>query len=399
MKTEKRYDMTKRTGASNGRTFLGILVLAILVIGGVLGYRAIRGERPDAVNGSKPYSIGAILPLSGSLGFMGKMEGDGMKLAIEDINAIGGINGTPLNLKLDDSQGKADIAVTAAQKMMTIDGIKIIVSSFSSVTLGLKPVVERNGGILIGACMHPDFFKDAPNVFRFYIGVEDESRGFVSYLTSLKTADSSPRIGCLYVEAPNVVEQLEKYVEPSLAETGLSFVVKESYRLSDKEFRDKILKLRSANLSHLLVIGYGFLYPNIFREMKDQKLLGQVEIVGGWGFLYPNVVPEDLEGVVVVGPSYVFSGAEPIKDFYVRFRQRFGYEANFDAAMTYAAVQLLVHGMRTAKSTDMGELPKSLRHSAQAKTLLGDISVNAEGAVSFPVGVGRFRAGNIKTIQ
>jgi branched-chain amino acid transport system substrate-binding protein len=391
--------MTEQRGVSKGKAFFGIVVLVILVIGGVLGYRAIRGERPNGANGSEPYQIGAILPLSGSLGFMGKMEGDGMKLAVEDINAAGGIKGTPLDLNLDDSQGKADIAVTAAQKMMTIDGIKIIVSSFSSVTLGLKPVVERNGGILIGACMHPDFFKDAPNIFRFYIGVEDESRGFVSYLTSLKTAGRSPRIGCLYVEAPNVVEQLEKYVEPGLAKAGLSFVVKESYRLSDKEFRDKILKLRSANLTHLLVIGYGFLYPNIFREMKDQKLLGQVEIVGGWGFLYPNLVPEDLEGVVVVGPSYVFSEAEAVKDFYTRFRQRFGYEANFDAAMTYAAIQLLAHGITTAKSTNMDEVSKSLRHSAQVRTLLGDMSVDSEGAVSFPVGVGRFRAGNIEIIK
>ena len=387
--------MTKRTGVSKIKTFLGIVVLVILVIGGILGYRAIRGERPNGTNGSKPYQIGAILPLSGSLGFMGKMEGDGMKLAVEDINAAGGIKGTPLDLMLDDSQGKADIAVTAAQKMMTIDGIKIIVSSFSSVTLGLKPVVERNNGILIGVCMHPDFFKDAPNVFRFYIGVEDESRGFVSYLTSLKTAESSPRIGCLYVEAPNVVEQLEKYVEPGLAKAGLSFVVKESYRLSDKEFRNKILKLRSANLSHLLVIGYGFLYPNIFREMKDQRLLGRVEIVGGWGFLYPNVAPEDLEGVVVVGPSYVFSGAEPIKDFYARFRQRFGYEANFDAAMTYAAVQLLAHGMRTAKATDVPDISKSLRGSRQVETLLGAMDVSDEGSVSFPVGVGVYRGGKI----
>jgi hypothetical protein len=69
--------MTEQRGVSKGKTFLGIVVLAILVIGGILGYRAIRGERPNGINGNKPYQIGAILPLSGSLGFMGKMEGDG----------------------------------------------------------------------------------------------------------------------------------------------------------------------------------------------------------------------------------------------------------------------------------------------------------------------------------
>jgi branched-chain amino acid transport system substrate-binding protein len=386
------------TGNCGGsRTNILAVVLLILVTGVaiVLLTRQGAGRKPPIGHMPQVIKVGAILPLSGSLAFMGKMEGDGMRMAVEDINARGGINGIPLELKFDDSQGKPDVGVTAAQRMLTVDGINIIIASFSGVVLGIKPVVERNGGILIGACMHPDFFKGAPNVFRFYIGVEDESKGFVDYLTSLKSETSEPRIGLLYVEAPNVIEQIEKYIEPNLSEAGLSFAVKESYRQTDKEFRDKILKLRSANLTHLLIIGYGFLYPNIFQELKDQRLLGKIQIVGGWGFLYPNVTPEDLEGVVVVGPSYVFTQGEQIKDFYARFQKRFGYPANFDAAMAYAAVEMLAQGLRRAASSDVSAIASELRKSTAVPTLLGDMSVNEEGAVSFDVGIGRFRSGII----
>jgi len=376
------------------RSFL--IILSVVVIVAVVAILLTIRERPMD---QERITIGAILPLSGNLGFMGKMEGDGMKLAVEDINAEGGVNGVPLELRFDDSQGKPDLGVTAAQRMLTVDRINILIASFSGVALGIKPVVEREGGILIGACMHPDFFKGTPNVFRFYIGVEDESKGFVDYLTSLKGTIPDPRVGLLYVEAPNVVEQIEKYVEPGLAEVGMSFAVKESYRLSDKEFRDKILKIRSADVSHLLIIGYGFLYPNIFQELKDQKILDKVQIVGGWGFLYPNVSSTELEGVVVVGPKYVFEGSETVQSFDKRFEIEFGYKANFDAAMTYAAVELVATGLAASSDQTSSSLSRALKDLPQTRTLIGDVRIRDDGSISFPIAIGIYKHGVLVSLS
>jgi branched-chain amino acid transport system substrate-binding protein len=389
------------TGNCGGsRTNILAVVLLVLVTGVaiVLLTRQGAGRKPPTGHKLQVVKIGAILPLSGSLAFMGKMEGDGVKMAVEDINAKGEINDVRLELKFDDSQGKPDVAVTAAQRMLTVDRINIIVASVSGVVLGIKPVVERSGGILIGACMHPDFFKGTANVFRFYIGVEDESKGFVDYLISLKGKTPEPRIGLLYVEAPNVVEQIEKYIEPELSRARMSLAVKESYRQTDKEFRDKILKLRSANITHLLIIGYGFLYPNIFQELKDQKLLGQVQIVGGWGFLYPSVPPEDLEGVVVVGPSYVFERDSTVEQFYSRFRERFGYQANFDAAMTYAAIEVLAKAIIQTENYEPSSIAASLHSLPSIHTLLGDVTISDDGRLSFPVARGIVRKGQLTAI-
>ena len=379
-------------------TVLVIVMMAVAALAIFVVARKPSGWHTEPTQPKAPIKIGAILPLSGNLAFMGKMEGDGMRLAVEDINAKGGINGAPLELKFDDSQGKPDVGITAAQHMMTLDGIKTIVASFTSVVLGIKPVVERNGGILIGACMHPDFFKGATNVFRFYIGVEDESKGFVDYLTSLTGTTREPRIGLLYVEAPNVVEQVEKYVEPGLAKAGMSFAVKESYRLTDKEFRDKILKLRAANITHLLIIEYGFLYPNIFQELKDQKLFGNIQIVGGWGFLYPNLPPADLEGVIVVGPDYVFQANPAVDDFYVQFSRRFKSQANFDAAMTHAGIEILAAALRRTATRDPRDIAVALHEVSEVQTVLGWSRLSQDGSLSFSISTGVFRNGRLQKL-
>jgi ABC-type branched-subunit amino acid transport system substrate-binding protein len=179
----------------------------------------------------------------------------------------------------------------------------------------------------------------------------------------------------------------------------MSFVVKESYRQSDKEFRGQILKIRSANITHLLIIGYGFLYPNIFQELKDQKLLGQIQIIGGWGFLYPNLTAADLEGVIVVGPRYVFTKSSNIQDFYAKFKQRFGYEANFDAAMTYAAIEVTAMGIERAGTINIDRINTSLRSLKNVPTILGSVTVNEDGAISFPIGIGHFSDGRVQSIR
>lgn len=362
---------------------LSFVVLVVLAIG-IVAF--LRGGGAGSENES--LTVGVLLPLSGNLGYVGRMEADGMRLAIDDINQAGGVNGKTLELQFDDSEGKADVAVTAVEKMMTIDDIDVVIASLSSVVLGIKPVVERNNGVLIGCCMHPDFYRDSPNVFRLYVGVEDESEGFVDYFRSVADEGTEVRLAVLYAEVPNVVEQIDDYLRPGLAEVGIEIAVAEPYRLSDSEFRDKVLKIRAVEPTHLLVLGYGFLYPNIFRELKEQQLRPGLQVVGGWGFLYPQLPPDDLEGVIVVGPAHAFERSDEISDFYIRFRERFGYEANFDAVMTYAAIELIAAGM-----TDDLDLTESLRRMGQAQTLLGDVAIGVEGQLNIRITTAQFKNG------
>ena len=370
------------------------LVVVLWVLGllvAVLGSTSCRRKQPEA----RPVEVGAVFPLSGNLGYVGKMLADGCALAVEDVNAKGGIRGVPLHVRFDDSQGKPDIGVTAAQKMIDVDKVPVVMTALSSVTLGVQPVVERANRILVGLCMHPEFFKKQPNTFRLYEGAEQEGVAIGEYVAALPSSSAPLVVGVFYADVPNIVEELDKYIRPPMKAAGVDFKVSEPYLLSDKEFRDKVLKLKAAGITHLVILGYGFEYPNIFRELKAQQLLPDVHIIGGWGFLYPMLEAKDLEGVAVAGPEYVFGESSEIRGFYDRFKQKHGYAANFDAALAYNALMITVESLRKAPSTSAEDLRAALKSTREYKGLLGTVTVDEEGALKMKIGVGQFRGGRL----
>lgn len=339
---------------------------------------------PDNKYSNEKLKIGLVFPLSGNLGYVGQMEADGIRLAVDDYNAK---SARKIELVIEDSQGKPDIGVTAAKKLINVDKVDVMMSSLSSVTLALLPTVKESNTILIGCCMAPDFYKDSEYVFRFYEGVEQESEGLLQYYKTIASRKGVVT-GVLYADVPNVRSQLEEYIRPKLKDAGMDYKVAEPYKLTDKEFRDKILKFKNNGVNNLLILGYGFEYPNIFKSLKEQGLINNVEIVGGWGFLYNKLPKEALKGITVVGPSYVFGKSKDINDFYSRFKKRYGYDANFDAAITYSAMQIIIEAHGKSEKISKNGLVNNLSSIKNLKTLLGLTSVNQYGEINFSVGVG-----------
>jgi len=206
-------------------------------------------------------------------------------------------------------------------------------------------------------------------------------------------------LGIIYADVPNIVEEIEKYIKPPMVQAGMDFKVSEPYLLSDKEFRDKVLKVRQAGVTHLVILGYGFEYPNIFRELKAQQLLPGIPIVGGWGFLYPQVPKEDLEGVIVIGPEFVFTDSPIVKDFQARFQQKFNYAPNFDAALAYNSVMMTADGLRRSFKINPSDIVKSLNDISEYQGILGKVQVDEQGALKMMIGIGVYRKGTLVTLK
>jgi branched-chain amino acid transport system substrate-binding protein len=364
------------------KTILRLLLKLSVVLVFLLFYSCQPKHKQDQ------FKIGIIFPLSGNFGYVGEMELNGIKMALDDYN-VKNPTKSKIELIVDDSQGKPDLAVTIAKKMISIDKVDVIFTSLSSVTLAVTPVVKESGTILIGCCMHPDFFKGSNNIFRFYLGVEQESNGFMKYYKNLDRAKNI-KTGILYADVPNVRSQVDDYLRPELKKLGLDYSLLEPYQLTDKEFRDKALKIKMEGITNLLILGYGFEYPNIFKALKEVNLLGKVDILGGWGFLYHKLPPEDVEGIKVVGPKYVFDQPEEVAKFYADFKKENGFDANFDAVLTYSATELLLNGVDKLSST-RSDLKINLMGISDFESLLGRTNVLPEGDVNFEIGIGVFK--------
>lgn len=99
----------------------------------------------DALSQTKsPYVLGAVLSLSGPIAANGVPTKDGIQLAVEEINAAGGIDGHPLQVLFEDDQSKPDQAVILANKLINQNRVLMILgASAGSTTNAIATVVEK----------------------------------------------------------------------------------------------------------------------------------------------------------------------------------------------------------------------------------------------------------------
>ncbi|MCC0056172.1 MAG: ABC transporter substrate-binding protein [Rhodobiaceae bacterium] len=91
-----------------------------------------------------PIKLGVIMPTSGGVAALGNSLTDGIKLAVEEINAAGGVNGSMLEIVARDSQAKPDIASAAAKELISKEGVKVIIGPLLSGTgLAVSEVAKQ----------------------------------------------------------------------------------------------------------------------------------------------------------------------------------------------------------------------------------------------------------------
>jgi branched-chain amino acid transport system substrate-binding protein len=121
---------------------LGIALLLAAVVGivlvqqqgtGITGAAVVKQPAVASPSAVKPTEIiiGAIFPLSGDAQRIGSMKKDGAELAVEEINADGGINGAKLAVIYEDSQAKAQTGISAFRKLVDVDRVPVIMSAMS----------------------------------------------------------------------------------------------------------------------------------------------------------------------------------------------------------------------------------------------------------------------------
>jgi len=148
----------------------------------VLGALAIAGLLASSpAHAQDPIRIGGIYLMSGSAAAYGEFAKQGATLAIDEVNAKGGVLGRPLHLQLEDGQGKAATAIQVARKMVYQDKVDLMMGLDSSgVAQGLVPVLPELGKpFMITHAATPDVtgklcnkytFRDSVNVAQMMAG-------------------------------------------------------------------------------------------------------------------------------------------------------------------------------------------------------------------------------------
>ncbi|MEE9535957.1 MAG: ABC transporter substrate-binding protein, partial [Desulfobacterales bacterium] len=98
------------------------------------------------------FKIGALVPVTGTQAVMAEDLATGLKLAVEEVNAAGGVLGKPIELIIEDTETRPAPGMDAARKLIDVDQVKVITGGFSSgVSLPIAKYAQGKGILFVVA--------------------------------------------------------------------------------------------------------------------------------------------------------------------------------------------------------------------------------------------------------
>lgn len=237
--------------------FIFFLTLAVTIT-----HRAI-AEEPSTI------IIGGNLSLSGKLAFYGEEQKNGLLLAIDDLNASGGIAGHEVKLILEDNNSEAKSAATAIQKLVNIDNADVIVSAFTHITGAIVNIISKNKRMLIYASTMPDFAKSNKMFFKDWMTVSTGSTQLLKALENEKKQNIA-----ILTEVSDSCQEMENVIRVEAPQKGIKIVRREEFNPGETDFKPQLLRIKQKKPDAI----FGCTWRDGYLFVKQLKELGMISI-------------------------------------------------------------------------------------------------------------------------
>lgn len=363
------------------------LILAILVAAG--GLVAGRAAAQDAIK------IGFFAPLTGFAAADGASAKHSAEIAVEEINAAGGIKGRKVELVVYDDRHDSKEAVALATKLVEKDGVVGVVSgSYSMPSRVTAPIFAKAGlPLTVAYAVHPDVTKAGPCVFRNgFLGQVEGAAGAESAVKLLK----AKRIAVLTIKNDFGLVAGAAFIERA-RKLGAEIVSEQQYPLGEKEFGPYLTKLKDQPIDLIYHTSYyneGSLIARKARELGIKALLEGTEGIDSPKYL-------ELAGAAAEGTTFTtnLNRDDPraeVQGFLRKYAAKAGTGADMVGASAYDAVKILARGIEVG-GTDPKAICGALQNLRDYPAITGKISKFTKGEVTKPVQIQIVRDGKIRS--
>ena len=359
------------------------VVVAVVVVAGIW-YGVSR--KPAPVAEKEPVKIGVILPLTGEAATYGISDREGMLLAIEKINAEGGINGRKVRLIVEDSEGDPKGGISAFRKLVEIEGAKVIMTELSSVSMAIAPLVKEKQIVMFSIAGHPELTRQSEFIFRNYptnTSIGGVTAELVMERLNLKKA------GIMYIN-----DEWGASLANAFREKFKGSIKMESFGSNDKDFRTQITKLKAFEPGAILVLGHSNV--NLGIALRQIKELGYNGIIlSTLEVSYPEVLEtagEAINGVIYSDLNIDYENnpvAKEMKEIYVA---KYDKEPDLSVAFAYDMTNLLINAIKKG-GYEVGGIKDELLKTKDFEGVFGKLNINEIGDVEFTLVLKIFRNG------
>jgi branched-chain amino acid transport system substrate-binding protein len=347
---------------------------------------------------AEPIKVGEYTSLTGKDASLGQSSHNGTLLAIEHINAAGGVLGRKLELHTEDTQSKSGEAATGVRKLISRDKVTAVLGEIvSSRSLEAAPVCQAAKVPMISpASTAPEVTAKGDYIFRACF--IDPFQGTVMARFAWDTLKAK-RVALLTSTSSAYSVGLAKFFKEAFTARGGAIAIEKSYNEGDKDFRAQLTAIKAAGADAVFNPGYYAEGALVLRQARDLGIT--VPIFGGDGWEAEELIGlggKDVEGVYLCS-HYSFEDPSPrVQNFVAAFKKRFNttIAPDSNASLGYDSVLLLADAIKRASSTDHAKIRDALAATKNFDAVTGRITINekrdaAKTAVIITVKNGEFK--------
>jgi branched-chain amino acid transport system substrate-binding protein len=382
--------------------FLAVAAAALLMTGCNKPADSSAGGNQSAGGGgtSGDIIVGEFASLTGKEATFGQSSHKGTVLAVEEINAAGGVLGRKLVHKFDDNQSKAGESSTVVKKLISRDGAIAILGEVASLrSLEGADVCQRNKVPMISpSSTNPSVTEKGDYIFR--ICFIDPFQGSVMAQFATKTLKAK-RVAVLTDVAQTYSVGLATFFKERFTKDGGAIAAEGNFSSGDKDFKAQLTSIKTANPDAIFLPCYYTEAALITRQARDLGL--NVPIFGGDGWEAPELLQIGGQAMenTYYSTHYSPEATDPaVVNFVKKFGARFAGETpDAMAALGYDSVYFLADAIKRASTTESAKLRDALAATKEFVGVTGKTSMDDKRNATKPAVIVQVKDGKFKYLE
>jgi len=349
--------------------------------------------------GHEGIPIGFYGSLTGPTATFGQSGKNGSTLALDEINAAGGVLGEKLALHVEDDRGEPAEAASAVSKLISRDHVVgLLGEAASSRTLAAAPIAQKSEiPMITPSSTNPQVTLVGSYVFR--VCFTDDFQG--AMLARFAARDLKAKTALLLTDVRSDYSAgLGAAFRQAFEALGGRIAGEQRYAEGDTDFSAQLTQMRTTPADVIFVPGY---YTDVGLIARQKKSLGVPGILlGGDGWDSPRLteIGGDALNGAYFGNHYSPQDPDPaVRRFVDAYRARFGAVPDSVGALAYDAARLLVDAIRRAGSTAGPRIREALAATKKFPGVTGDLTFDLERNPVKPIAILQIESGRYRFVE
>lgn len=335
-----------------------------------------------ASEGLGPVKFGVLAPLTGTNAEYGKAFDVGTKMAVDEINVAGGVNGRLFELEISDSKGDPKESSDLCRQYVDDEKIMAIIGDFTSSTcMANAPIVDSAGLVQLSPTASNPKYAGMSDYCFTTMGAQDvEAPFFVRYI--IKKFLGFGKVGVIYINSDWGKACFEHFKKQCEVE-GVDIVSSVNYVQDEKDFSSLITRLKAADPEVICIMDQGAV-PQIINQIRsinwDVKLTA---LSPGTSQQILDLCGKNAEGLVVSSLFFFDPDKPELVAWGKEYTSRSGLAPTHHPVLAYDCVYLLAEAV---KACGDGPITRQAIRDNLAKVemvgMSGPIKFNEEGGVT-----------------